>query len=300
MMDEKQSLRQAKKLFKQYLHSFETPISDIRAEYDDLFYIPHIPNGVDREQALVGELPVEILQPELAVSHKAVLYVHGGFFISGSVKASRNLCASIAHECKSNLFLPDYRLAPEYPFPAALDDIQALYSALLSTYNLSPASIVCAGDGSGAAIITALMFRLKAKQLPLPAGLVLLSPWLDISCSQEEIPILQKKDFLLTKAAVMTAAERYVSPERFSDPLVSPLFGSFTDFPPILIQCGGQEMLLADAKACAHKIEAAGGIVQLNVWETMPHLFQALYSQSDEALQAVAQIGTWVQSLFVA
>ena len=299
-MDEKQSLRQAKKLFKKYLYSLEIPISDIRAEYEEVFYIPHIPNGVDREQALVGDLSVEILHPELAVSHKAVLYVHGGFFISGSVNASRNLCASIAHECKSALFLPDYRLAPEYPFPAALEDILTLYSALLNTYNLSPASIVCAGDGSGAAIVAALMFRLKAEQRPLPAGLVLLSPWLDMSCSQEEIPLLQKKDFLLTKAALMTAAERYVSPECFSDPLVSPLFGSFADFPPVLIQCGGQEMLLADARACAHKIEEAGGTVQLNVWETMPHLFQSLYSQSDEALQAVAQIGTWVQSLFVA
>ncbi|MGP1455092.1 MAG: alpha/beta hydrolase [Treponema sp.] len=299
MMDATYSLRQAKKLFKKYLYSLETPISAIRAEYDDVFYIPHIPNGVERERALIGDIPVEVLHPELAVSHKAVLYVHGGFFISGSVNASRNLCASIAHECKSNLFLPEYRLAPEYPFPAALDDIMALYTALLSTYNLSSTSIVCAGDGSGAAIITALIFRLKAEGLPLPAGLVLLSPWLDLSCSQEEISALQKKDLLLTKASLVTVAERYVSPEYLADPLVSPLFGSFADFPPVLIQCGGQEVLLADAKACAHKIEAAGGRVQLNVWETMPHFFQALYNQSEEALQAVAQIGSWVQSLFV-
>jgi len=292
------SLRQMQKSFKKALYSPKTPLSDIRAEYDAFFYSPHVPNNTDITRDTVALVPVEILKPDVAAANRVILYAHGGFFINGSCKASRNFCASFAHECACTLFLPEYRLAPEYPFPAGLEDLFTVYRGLVKKYAIHPASIVIAGDGAGAALVTALVHYLKQKKLPLPAALVLISPWLDIACLNEETDTLRKQDKFLLKEALQAAAGRYTASDNFQNPLVSPIYGSFAGFPPVFIQCGGKEILAADAKALAQKIEAAGGSVQLDIWPEMWHFFQAMDAQAKEAHLAVEKMGQWVQSLF--
>ena len=291
-MDGTNSLRQIQKLFKQTLYSSKIPLSTIREEYDSFFYSPYLPNNTDITRDTIGSVPVEILEPEVAAAKRVILYAHGGSFINGSCKAARNFCASFAHECACKLFLP------EYPFPAGLEDIFVTYRGILKKYAFSPASVVIAGDEAGANLAIALIHYLKQKKLPQPAALVLISPWLDISCSNEEIHTLQKSDKFLLKEALQAAAGRYTTFDNVQNPLVSPLYGSFTNFPPVFIQCGSQEILSADAKALAHKIEAAGGQAQLDIWPEMWHFFQAMDAQAKEAHLAVEKLGQWVQSLF--
>jgi hypothetical protein len=298
-MDGINSLRHIQKSFKKTLYSPKIPLSIIREEYDAFFYSPYLPNNTDITQDTIGSAPVEIVKPEVAAANRVVLYIHGGAFVNGSCKASRTFCASFAHECACTVFLPEYRRAPEYPFPAGLEDIFIVYRGMLKKYGFSPESIVIAGDEAGANIAVALVHYLKQKKLPQPAALVLISPWLDVSCSNEEIHRLQKYDKFLLKEAILAAAGRYTTTDNFQNPLVSPLYGSFADFPPVFIQCGGKEILLADAKALAQKIEAIEGSIQLDVWPEMWHFFQAMDAQAKEAHLAVEKIGQWVQSLFV-
>jgi len=292
------SIRQIQKSFKKTLYSPNTPLSSVRAEYDDFFYSSHIPNHVDISHTIIHTVPADILEPEVAAANRVILYAHGGSFVAGSCKASWNLCASLANECACKLFLPEYRLAPEYPFPAGLEDIYTVYAALLKEHSFSPSSIVFAGDDAGAALVTALVHYLKRKELPLPAAVVLISPWLDVSCSAEEITALRKKDKFLLKESLQAAAGRYTAADNFHNPLVSPLHGSFTKFPQTFIQCGEAEILSVDAQELARKIEAAGGSVQLDMWHDMWHLFQAMDAHAREAHLAIERIGHWVQSLF--
>lgn len=292
------SLRQIQKLFKKTLYSSKRPLSHIRAEYDAFFYSPYIPNNTDIKRDNIAHVPVEILEPEVAAANRMILYAHGGAFVNGSCKASRNFCASLAHECACKLFLPEYRLAPEYPFPAGLKDIFTVYSGMIKKYNACSASVVIAGDGAGAALATALVHHLTQKKMPPPAALVLISPWIDLSCSNEELNVLRKYDKFLIKESLQSAAGRYTTVDNLQNPLVSPLYGSFTDFPPVFIQCGEKEILLADAKALSQKIKAEDGSVQLDIWPEMWHLFQAMDAQAKEAHVAVEKIGRWVQSLF--
>ena len=298
-MDGTNSLRQIQKLFKQTLYSSKTPLSTIREEYDSFFYSPYLPNNTDITRDTIGSVPIEILDPEVAAANRVILYAHGGSFVNGSCKAARNFCASFAHECACKLFLPEYRRAPEYPFPSGLEDMFITYRGLLKKYAFSPASVVIAGDGAGANLAVALVHYLKQKKLPEPAALVLISPWLDVSCSNEEIHTLQKSDKFLLKESLMAVAGRYTTVDNFQKPLVSPLYGSFTNFPPVFIQCGGKEILSADAKALAQKLEAAGGQVRLDIWPEMWHFFQAMDAQAKEAHLAVEKMGQWVQSLFI-
>lgn len=295
---ERHSLRQLKKMFKKTLYSHSTPLSVIRAEYDCFFYFPHVPNHADIQHITIGTLPVDLIKPELAAADRAVLYAHGGAFVSGSCKAARNMCVSLAHECNSALFLPEYRLAPEYPFPAGLDDVYNLYAEMIHTSGLKPENIIFAGDGAGCALVTALGHRLIAEKIPLPAALVLISPWVDLTCSNPRLKALSKEDSFLLKESLEAAASRYTLQENFSKPLVSPLYGTFTGFPPVFIQCGSKEILAADAERLAEKIEADGGTVILDVWKNMWHLFQAMEEQSEEAHRAVEKIGLWVQAQF--
>lgn len=297
-MDGTNSLRHIQKLFKKALYSSQIPLSTIRENYDSFFYTPHLPNNTDVMRKQMDSIPVDILEPEVSAANRVILYAHGGSFIRGSCKAARNFCASLAHECACKLFLPEYRLAPEYPFPAGLKDMLTVYKEILQTYHIPPASIVLAGDEAGAALVTALVHYLKKEQVLQPAALVLISPWLDLSCSSKEMHDMQKYDAFLLKEALQEASHRYTAAEDVQDLLVSPLYGTFENFPPVFIQCGAREILSVDARAIAQKIEAAGGHVTLDIWPKMWHFFQAMDMQAKEAHLAVEKMGQWVRSLF--
>lgn len=196
MQNELKDLRELKKKFKKAVLSQRYTIDELRIAYDAILYSPHVPNNVDLSEADYRGIKTDILKPDMAVSGRVILYIHGGSFISGTKKAYRSFCAGLAHEASADLYLPEYKTAPEHPFPAALEDVYKVYAKLIESHTVEPANLILAGDGAGGGLILSLIHYLKNKHLPLPALLVLFSPWADLSCSSEGLSVNRKKDFV--------------------------------------------------------------------------------------------------------
>ncbi len=291
-------IRKLKKQFRKSLFSTKISTEESRKRYEEILYSPHIPNNVDVSEKELKTIPTDILKPEITVFGRTILYAHGGAFVAGSRKAYRNFCATLANIAAANLYLPEYRLAPEYPFPTALEDLYSVYAKMVETEKVQPKNLILIGDGAGASLILSMIAYLQKKQLPTPAMLVLLSPWVDISCSSEDLRINRKKDFMLSREALCNAANLYTYENNLQNKLVSPIFGDFTDFPKTIIQCGGNEILLSDAKKLAANFEKANTPCELTVYENMPHLFQALPDYFEQSHLAVEKIGKDISAFF--
>ncbi|UTC65037.1 alpha/beta hydrolase fold domain-containing protein [Treponema sp. OMZ 788] len=298
MQNELKDLRELKKKFKRAVLSRKHTIDELRLAYDDILYSPHVPNNVDLSEVELRGVDTDVLKPEMAVSGRVILYAHGGSFISGTKKAYRSFCAGLAHEASADLYLPEYKLAPEQPFPAALEDFYKVYAKLIESHTVAPSNLILAGDGAGGGLILSLIHYLKNKHLPLPALLVLLSPWADLTCSSGGLSANRKKDFVFSQEALLGAAQLYTEEKNLTNELVSPIFGSFENFPPVFIQCGSNEILLDDSIRLCEKIEKAGGRSALDIMENMPHLFQAVPDYFAEAHLEVEAVGKKVNSFF--
>lgn len=212
-----------------------------------------------------------------AAPGRVILYLHGGAFIARSPAAHAAMVHPWCEALRARALMVDYRLAPEHPFPAALDDCEAAYRWLLQRGHTA-SDIVLAGDSAGGNLALALMHRLRASGTPLPACAVLLSPFVDFTLSSPSLCGNAARDPVFTLAFAMAIRALYAAPEHYLDPRVSPLFGDFHGLPPMLIQVGSTEMLLDDARRLAEKASAAGVPVQLEIWERMAHVFQVLGS----------------------
>ena len=288
-------VRQAGKLFRKTVPGPRNPVKTARANYDALLGTVMLPNNIDRQEVDVGPVMADFLVPELAMGKKTILYAHGGGFTAGSRFAARNLCASLAHECACRLLLPEYRLAPEYPYPTALEDVHHAYAWLLHQ-GVSADDVIFAGDGSGANLVVSLVHYLKARSIKLPSAVIALSPWVNLSCDTGAYLARKSVDPIHTRESLSAQAALYAADGSFANPNVSPVNGDFRDFPPLYVQCGSEEILLDDAKRLAHKASVAGAPTVLDVREGMWHLFQAIDSLTPEAHVAVKAIGTWVRS----
>ncbi|ULQ59287.1 alpha/beta hydrolase [Brucepastera parasyntrophica] len=268
------SFQQAVKLFKKAVYNHKTQIKQIRKNYDDLLGTAVLPNNIDRQEVEIANIRADLLVPELAIGRKTILYAHGGGFISGSRYSARNLCASIAHETGCRLLLPEYRLSPEYPYPNALEDLYRSYNWLLKQ-DIPGNEIYFAGDGAGANLVLALTHYLHGKNVTLPGGIIVLSPWTDIACSGASFVSRKNPDPVFTRDIMHSQALQYTYESNFSNPHVSPLRGDLSYFPPIFIQCGSMEIVAEDAKQLAQKAAEAGIPVSLDICDGMWHLFQA-------------------------
>ncbi len=288
------ALRQAGKLFKKTSYGPKTPLKAYRANYDELFGTLMLPNNIDLKEIDLGGIRADLLAPELAMGKRAILYAHGGGFVAGSRLASRNLCASIAHESASRLLLPEYRLAPEYPYPSAIEDLSQAWDWLLREGH-SPSDVYVAGDGAGANLALALVHWLKARKRELPAGIVLLSPWADLACDSLSCTARKSTDPVFTRDELVSFGLQYTYQSNFSNPQVSPVLGDFSGFPPMYVQCGTEEILVDDSTRLARKAENSGVRVTLDLEEGMWHLFQAIDALTPRARLAVQKLGAWVR-----
>ncbi len=289
------SLRQAGKFFKKAAYSPRVPVKTYRSNYDALLGMNFLPNNIDRKETEIGTIVADMLVPELAIGKRTILYAHGGGFIAGSPFASRNLCASLAHESASRLLLPEYRLAPEYPFPTAVEDLYKSYAWLLHQ-GIKPSDILFAGDGSGANLSLSLMQHLVAERIPLPSAVILLSPWVNLACDSPSCTARKTSDPILSREALCALALQYTYQSNFLNPRVSPVLASYDSFPPMYIQCGSEEILLDDARQLAEKATAEGVEVTLDIRQGMWHLFQAIDALTPQAHLAVKEIGRWIRS----
>lgn len=232
------------------------------------------PKGVEIALIDIDGMPAEIITPEGTTPERTLLYLHGGGYILCSPDTHRPLVAALAKKSGSRALLIDYRLAPEHPFPAAIDDAMKAYRWLLAQ-GTDHKTITLAGDSAGGGLTMATLFSLRDAGDPMPAGAALLSPWTDLAMSGESHVTLQERDPMLSVEGAHIGARHYLGGASPTNPLASPLYGHFDGLPPLLIHVGGNEILLDDSLRLAERAKSAGVEVTLKVWPGMPHVFQA-------------------------
>ena len=226
-------------------------------------------------------------------SKRVLLHLHGGAFFAGSSNTHRAMASELAARCHATLYMLDYRRAPEHAYPAALDDALNAYHALLGQ-GWMPEQIFLAGDSGGCAHVLSLAIALRDQGSPLPAGLILLSPFVDLTLSLPSVTDNAKRDPMLSMNILKRGADAYRGKLALNDPRISPLFAPLHDLPPLLIQVGSEEILLDDAVQLAERIQAKGGAVDCQVYQGMWHNFQMFNRLITEAEDALEQIAGFV------
>ena len=224
---------------------------------------------------------------------RLALFLHGGGYVAGSLRSYRGLTTALAQACGVSLLALDYRLAPEHPFPAALEDVCDTYCWLLAR-NMNPEQIVLIGDSAGGGLAIAALIRLRDAGIPLPKAAVCLSPWLDLSLASPSIQANNGVDYL-NPDLVAACADLYLSGLDPHTPLASPLYADLHNLPPLLIQVGSAELFCDEAREFAQHAQAANVDVTLEVWDEMIHDWHMLHWLEPQARAAIAQIGAYVQ-----
>ncbi|MBN3005213.1 alpha/beta hydrolase [Chromobacterium alkanivorans] len=242
----------------------------------------------------------EWIEPESAARREAagrvILYLHGGGYCFCSPLTHRGVAAALAVEADARAFSLDYRLAPEHPFPAAVDDALAAYQALLDE-GVAPGCIVVAGDSSGGGLALALLLSLRDAGAPLPAGAVLFSPWTDLAATGASLEANDASDVMLSAVAVRNFSRYYLGDAAADHPIASPLYGEYAGLPDLFIQASDSEVLLDDAARVARKASAAGVAVDFKVWRRLPHAWATLAPMLPEARAAIREAGGFVRKV---
>lgn len=251
--------------------------------------------GTALEPVTAGSVPAEWITPAAAVDGRVLLYLHGGAYVSGSVNCYRGLISTLAAAGESRTLAVDYRLAPEHPFPAAVDDAVAAYRWLLAEGTPSD-QIMIAGDSAGGGLTLATLMALRDAGDPLPAGAVLLSPWTDLAGTGGSIQTQASADPVLNWTMLDQMAAAYAGPHDRRDPLISPYYGDLANLPPLLIQVGSREILLHDSTRLVARVIAAGGEATLHVGEGLWHVWPMVGNLIPESGVAIEQIGAFVST----
>ncbi len=252
------------------------------------------PDGVTVKSVVLAGRPAERLTPKGAVPGRVILYLHGGGYCIGSPLSHRALAGSLAEASDAQAVVIDYRLGPEEPFPAAVDDALAAWRALLAE-GVDPTRAVVAGDSAGGGLTFALALAAKAADAPLPAALFAISPWTDLTQSGASYESKAASDPIINKDGIGDTAAAYLGGADARSPLASPIFGDLAGLPPVLIQVGGEEMLLTDATGIAEKIALAGGDVTLRVWPEMIHVWHFFAPLLAAGRAATTEAGEWIK-----
>ena len=273
------------------------PVAKMRKRLDQLGRLARPARHVAIEEKSIAGLHAEWYRPENAMPGKLLLYLHGGAYTLGSCDSHRKLVTHMAKEGNIEAVMPEYRLAPEHPFPAGLDDAIAVYKALLDS-GYKAADIVISGDSAGGGLSVATMLQLRHQGLPLPGAAVLISPFLDISASGESMKTRADRDPWFRPDEVEVVVRYYCPGEDVRNPLLSPVFANVAGLPPTLIHVGDDEILLSDSTRFADKLKTAGIDVELEVFPEMWHVFQLFVGKMPESRAAVRKIGAYLKAAF--
>ncbi len=257
------------------------------------------PDGVTVETMVLGGRGAERLTPDGVVTDGTILYLHGGGYCAGSVDTHRGLAGRIALAAGCPVITLDYRLAPEHPHPAALEDALAAYRQLLGD-GLRPERTAIAGDSAGGGLTMATLVALRDEGGPMPAAAACLSPWVDLTQTAESYAKVGSDDPMVTKAGLDVYAEAYLAGAPATTPLASPLYvDDLSGLPPVLVEVGEREVLLDDATRLAERLRDAGGSVSLTLWPELIHVFQAFPgSVVPEADRSIGAIGAFLAKHF--
>ena len=264
------------------------PVTTQRKRLDLLRFTP-MPGGIKESHTELAGIPTRRLTP--TPCHGAILYLHGGAYCTGSPDSHREMVARIARSTEREAFILDYRLAPEAPYPAALDDALAAYTDLLSRHQ----DIVIMGDSAGGGLAMALAEAISKTDYAQPHAMVLMPPWCDLTCSGPTIDSNRKIDPMLHPLWLTSSAEMYAASTAKDEPGLSPLFGDMSGYPRTLIQVGSDEILLSDSTRAESAMKEAGVDVTLQVSEGMWHVFQFHAAFLKPSKKAVYRIGEFLR-----
>jgi len=271
-----------------------TPLEKQRAYLERQGRRVRVPREVKVQTTSIGPIHAEWLRPRGARPDAALLYLHGGGYTMGSCNTHRAMVGRIAAAANVNALLIDYRLAPENPFPAALTDAKNAYGWLLHQ-GLEAGSIAVGGDSAGGGLAVALAVGLRDQGQPVPAALICISPWLDLTASGESMKTRAHTDPLITWEASVLNARRYVADHHPKEPLISPLFADPAGLPGMYIQVGQHEVLRSDSDRFVRAARQAGVEVRFEIWPGMWHVWHAWAPFVPEASRAIRLIGDFVR-----
>jgi len=273
----------------------EADLATRRERMDKLAEFFPLPDGAEVEPAMLGGVKGEWVRVKHARDDAVLLYLHGGGYVLGSSKSHRHLVAAIGAASGVSVFSADYRLAPEHPFPAAVDDGVAVYKALLDS-GIAANKIAIAGDSAGGGLTLATLLAARDKGLPMPACAVAISPWADLAQGGEAYRTRAKRDPMITKDGLDEMASAYLGGADAKTPLASPAYANFKGLPPLLIQVGTEEALHSDAETVKARAEEAGVEVSFESWAGMVHVWHAFHPILSEGRDAVARIGSYLKA----
>ena len=231
-----------------------------------------VPAGARATDDRIGGVSGEWMRPASGRAAGTLLYLHGGGYFACSPQTHRPITGGFARR-GFDVFAPDYRLAPENPFPAGLDDAVAAYRGLLQQ-GVLPAALTLAGDSAGGGLAMALLLRLMQAGDPLPAAVALFSPWTDLACTGETLRTNSARDAMFSGKGMERAVDPYLAGVDPRDPMASPLYGDLAGLPPLLIHVGDCEVLLDDSRRLAERARAAGTPATMRIWPVVPHAWQ--------------------------
>jgi monoterpene epsilon-lactone hydrolase len=285
--------RIAKVLFRLQLSGWsQGTIEEQRAKNARFTESFRLPGDVRCQQISADDVAAEWIEAPGAESG-VILYLHGGCYALGSVDTHREFVARLARATRMRALGIDYRLAPEHPFPAALEDATAAYGWLLAQ-GIDPSRVIFAGDSAGGGLALATLVALRDAGRPLPAGAVCLSPWTDLALTGASIQTKAQVDLVLGREGIEKYTRYYAGEHhQVTHPLISPLYADLKGLPPLLVLVGTEEILLDDATRCAENAREAGVDVTLEIWDEMFHNFP-LAPFLPEAKRAVGQMAEFV------
>ncbi len=253
------------------------------------------PGDVDWQEIRLGHRTAERLTPGNARAERLIVYLHGGAYCVGDPQSFRNVAACLGRSCESRVLVPAYRLAPEDPFPAALDDMLEVWAEVCGQH--PPESILLAGDSAGGGLALALTLELIARGQAVPAGIALFCPLTDLTLSGESLRRNRHSEPILTREWLELCANYYAADTPRDDPRLSPLFADLAGLPPLLIQAAGDDLLLDDARRFHKSACKAGVEAQLEVFADLWHVFQTLPRLLPEANRAHASVAEFLNRL---
>ncbi|MBZ0289416.1 MAG: alpha/beta hydrolase [Anaerolineae bacterium] len=269
------------------------PLDIQRREWEESALQMPLPPGTSIEAMDADGIACERVMCGDIDAAKVMLYLHGGGFNAGSPRTHRNLGARLSQAAGIPVLLVDYRLAPEHPFPAGVDDMVRVYRWLLNN-RFSAKQISIGGDSAGAGLAMSALLALREAGDTLPVAAVLMSPMADMALAGESISSHATLDPLTSEADLQTAVDYYIGGDDPRNPLVSPVYADLHGLPPLLIHVGDHEVLLSDSIRLAEQATAAGVNVRLDEWPELWHVFQA-WGDLPEAQESLAQIGAWLR-----
>jgi epsilon-lactone hydrolase len=273
----------------------DSDVNEQRRLLRELLSAQPLPADVTVTGAVLGGVPTAEITVDGVEPRHVVVYFHGGVYVMGDAALAADLASQVGRRTQAKVISVDYRLAPEHPYPAAVDDALAAYEALLEN-GVAPSDIAFAGESAGGGLAVATLVNARDHGLPLPAAAFAMSPYADLTLAGTTMDAKRDVDPLLSREALHARVGDYTAGQDAAVGLISPIFAALSGLPPLIIQAGSHEVLLDDAVRLARQAATADVEVTLDITPQVPHVFQAYYPILDDATAALDRAGQFLSA----